>query len=129
MGDIIVDGAPMKMPGDPAGLPSVGGGFVGRERELDRIGALLMGSARLVTLIGPGGIGKTRLAEEAARRLHRARYTPVFAVRLATRLPKGADGGGHGGCAGRGVRGSLGVGRCGAETVCQRSIGIPGCRT
>jgi predicted ATPase/DNA-binding CsgD family transcriptional regulator len=44
----------------------------------------------LVTLIGSGGIGKTRLAEEAARRLHRARHTPVFAVRLA-RLPKSAD--------------------------------------
>ncbi|MBO0883049.1 MAG: AAA family ATPase, partial [Mycobacterium sp.] len=71
------------------GYPPVGGGFVGRERELDRIGALLKGPARLVTLIGPGGIGKTRLAEEAARRLHRARRTPVFAVRLA-RLPKGA---------------------------------------
>jgi predicted ATPase/DNA-binding CsgD family transcriptional regulator len=41
-------------------------------------------------LIGSGGIGKTSLAEEAARRLHRARRTPVFAVRLA-RLPKGAN--------------------------------------
>jgi predicted ATPase/DNA-binding CsgD family transcriptional regulator len=75
---------------DPAGLPPVRGGFVGRERELDRVGALLMGPARLVTLIGSGGIGKTRLAEEAARRLQRARRTPVFAVRLA-RLSKGAD--------------------------------------
>jgi predicted ATPase/DNA-binding CsgD family transcriptional regulator len=51
-----------------------------------------MGSARLVTLIGSGGIGKTRLAEEAARRLHRARHTPVWCVRLA-RLPRGADAG------------------------------------
>jgi predicted ATPase len=82
---------PARDPGDPTDLPSVGEGFVGRERELDRIGALLMGPARLVTLIGSGGIGKTRLAEEAARRLHRARRTPVFVVRLA-RLPKGADG-------------------------------------
>src|SRR5262245_60032520 len=76
--------------GDPAGLPPVRGRFVGREPELDRVGALLLGPARLVTLIGSGGIGKTRLAEEAARRLHRARRTPVFAVRLA-RLPRGAD--------------------------------------
>jgi predicted ATPase/DNA-binding CsgD family transcriptional regulator len=81
---------PASHPGDPAGLPPVGGGFVGRERELDRIGALLMGPARLVSLIGSGGIGKTRLAEEAARRLHRARRTPVWCVRLA-RLPTGAD--------------------------------------
>jgi predicted ATPase/DNA-binding CsgD family transcriptional regulator len=75
---------------DSAALPPIRGGFVGRERELDRVGALLMGPARLVTLIGSGGIGKTRLAEEAARRLHRARRTPVFAVRLAG-LPKGSD--------------------------------------
>jgi predicted ATPase/DNA-binding CsgD family transcriptional regulator len=75
---------------DLAGLPPVRGGFVGRESELDRVGALLMGPARLVTLIGSGGIGKTSLAEEAARRVHRARRTPVFAVRLAG-LAKGAD--------------------------------------
>jgi DNA-binding CsgD family transcriptional regulator len=83
----IVRGVPVRHRSDPAGLPPVGGGFVGRERDLDRVDALLLGPARLVTLIGPGGIGKTRLAEEAARRLHRARHTPVFAVRLA-RLPK-----------------------------------------
>jgi predicted ATPase len=76
---------------DPAGLPPLGeGSFVGRGRELDRIGALLLGPARLVTLIGAGGIGKTRLAEEAARRMHKARRTPVFAVRLA-RLPNGSS--------------------------------------
>jgi predicted ATPase/DNA-binding CsgD family transcriptional regulator len=64
--------------------------LLGRQHELDRVGAFLMGPPRLVTLIGSGGIGKTRLAEEAVRRLHRARRTPVFTVRLA-RLPKGAD--------------------------------------
>ncbi|WP_214412304.1 BTAD domain-containing putative transcriptional regulator [Sphaerisporangium fuscum] len=40
--------------------------FVGREQELRRIDAL--GGSRLVTIIGPGGIGKTRLAIEAAGR-------------------------------------------------------------
>ena len=40
--------------------------FVGREADLARVGALL-GGHRLVTLIGPGGAGKTRLAVEAAR--------------------------------------------------------------
>src|SRR2546429_15127 len=75
---------------DPVGLGPVGGEFVGRGRELDRVGALLMGPARLVTLIGSGGIGKTALAKEAARRLHKARHTPVFAVRLA-RLPRDGD--------------------------------------
>jgi predicted ATPase/DNA-binding CsgD family transcriptional regulator len=81
---------PTSRPGDPTGLSPAGGGFVGRGQELDRVGVLMMGPVRLVTLIGPGGIGKTRLAEEAAQRLHRARHTPVFAVRLAG-LPRGAD--------------------------------------
>ncbi|MGW4476333.1 BTAD domain-containing putative transcriptional regulator [Nonomuraea sp. NPDC004354] len=39
--------------------------FVGRAEELERLQALLE-EARLVTLIGPGGAGKTRLATEAA---------------------------------------------------------------
>ncbi len=79
-----------KLPNEPAGLPPTGGGFVGRGRELDRIAALVMGPDRLVTLIGLGGIGKTRLAEEVVRRLHKARHTPVWFARLA-RLPNGAD--------------------------------------
>jgi len=55
----------------PAGprheLPAQITSFVGREQELDRIDAQLS-RGRLVTLIGPGGAGKTRLAVEAARR-------------------------------------------------------------
>ncbi|MEU1727749.1 BTAD domain-containing putative transcriptional regulator [Nonomuraea sp. NPDC005692] len=39
--------------------------FVGRAEELAQVGARLRDS-RLVTLIGPGGAGKTRLAQEAA---------------------------------------------------------------
>ncbi|WP_020578025.1 AfsR/SARP family transcriptional regulator [Actinopolymorpha alba] len=42
--------------------------FVGREAELRRLGELLDG-ARLVTVAGPGGAGKTRLATELAARL------------------------------------------------------------
>jgi transcriptional regulator with XRE-family HTH domain len=42
--------------------------FVGRERELDELAALLGHRHRLVTLTGPAGSGKTRLAVEAARR-------------------------------------------------------------
>lgn len=45
-------------------LPAPVTSFVGRERELEQIRALLR-RGRLVTLIGPGGAGKTRLAREA----------------------------------------------------------------
>lgn len=42
--------------------------LVGRESELKELSTLLLsGAARLVTLTGPGGSGKTRLAIESAR--------------------------------------------------------------
>jgi predicted ATPase/DNA-binding CsgD family transcriptional regulator len=63
----------------PVGLTS----FVGRSRELAELEAAF-GSARLVTIMGPGGSGKTRLALEfAARRrkappdLHFVDLTPI----------------------------------------------------
>src|ERR1700730_11079152 len=72
------------------GLPAAADGFVGRDPELDRVIDLLLSSARLITLIGPGGIGKTRLATETVRRFRKATRTPVYWVRLA-RLIKGSD--------------------------------------
>jgi predicted ATPase/DNA-binding CsgD family transcriptional regulator len=46
-------------------LPADVSGFVGRSGELARLAGLL-GEARLVTVAGPGGVGKTRLALRAA---------------------------------------------------------------
>ncbi|WP_067480906.1 ATP-binding protein [Actinomadura hibisca] len=48
-------------------LPAQLTSFVGREEELKRVGRML-GEGRLVTLLGPGGAGKTRLAIEAGQR-------------------------------------------------------------
>ena len=50
------------------GMPLQLTSFVGRERELEEIGSLLAGS-RLLTLTGPGGCGKTRLALAARDRV------------------------------------------------------------
>jgi len=49
----------------PNNLPQQGTSFVGRERELDEIRSQL-GGARLLTLLGTGGLGKTRLSLEVA---------------------------------------------------------------
>ncbi|MEV5652582.1 AAA family ATPase [Nocardia sp. NPDC052254] len=70
-------------------VPSPADDFIGRERELDRLATLLLGSARLITVLGPGGIGKTRLVAEAVHRFRRPGQAPVPWVRLA-RLPKDA---------------------------------------
>jgi predicted ATPase/class 3 adenylate cyclase len=49
-------------------LPSQQTSFVGREKELEEVDALLRNpDSRLITFLGPGGIGKTRLAIESAR--------------------------------------------------------------
>ncbi|MCP2242125.1 BTAD domain-containing putative transcriptional regulator [Lentzea aerocolonigenes] len=64
--------------------------FVGRDDELNEIAALL-GQVRLVTLVGPGGAGKTRLATEAAARhpLHakgRVWFAALAGIRAAEDL-------------------------------------------
>ncbi|WP_243726693.1 ATP-binding protein [Actinocrispum wychmicini] len=48
-------------------LPAPLTSFIGRDEDLARIHTLLA-AGRLVTVLGPGGAGKTRLAVEAARR-------------------------------------------------------------
>ncbi|MGY1661589.1 ATP-binding protein [Geodermatophilus sp. SYSU D00705] len=52
-------------------LPAERSSFVGRRAELTRLRGLL-GESRLVTLVGPGGVGKTRLALRAAAELGRS---------------------------------------------------------
>jgi predicted ATPase/DNA-binding CsgD family transcriptional regulator len=55
--------------------------FIGRERDKAELSRLL-GCARLITLTGPGGAGKTRLALEVASELH-DQYDAVWFVDLA----------------------------------------------
>jgi hypothetical protein len=56
--------------------------FIGREREVAEMVDLLKGH-RLVTVVGMGGIGKTRLADFAARRVSDAFVDGAFFVELA----------------------------------------------
>ena len=64
-------------------LPVASSALVGRERELAEITGLLSDSARLITLTGPGGTGKTRLAVQAAAELVDGFGGGVFFVPLA----------------------------------------------
>jgi len=60
---------PLRSLGGPSRLPLPAAGLVGRERELAEVlGLVGEARSRLVTLIGPGGSGKTRMAVEVARR-------------------------------------------------------------
>jgi predicted ATPase len=94
-------------------VPTALSAFVGRARDLAGVGELL-GRARLVTLAGPGGVGKTRLAREAAvRGAAVADGTPPFPdgvwwVELAP-LPPGAD-------PAAAVAGALGVRQSGSDS-------------
>lgn len=74
-------------------VPELPGRFVGRTRELATLGALLDGpSERLVSLVGAGGAGKSRLALELARRAlgrfaHGVRLVRLAALEDAAHVP------------------------------------------
>ena len=65
-------------------LPRPASTFVGREAEVVELHSLLARGARLVTLTGPGGSGKTRLGIEAAGEVVGEFVHGVFWVGLAT---------------------------------------------
>lgn len=52
--------------------------FLGRQDPLNELRNRMTGDGRLVTLTGPGGTGKTRLASELGSRLHRRGYDVWF---------------------------------------------------
>jgi predicted ATPase len=65
-------------------LPRPASSFLGREAELAEVLSRIEAGARLITLTGPGGAGKTRLALEAASALVSDYKAGVFWVGLAT---------------------------------------------
>jgi len=102
-GVLAAEGAPERGP-DPAAssghlplgsptprhnLPAPTTAFVGREREIAAISALLANpECRLITLVGPGGIGKTRLSQHVAHTAidafaHGVYFVPLAPVRSA----------------------------------------------
>lgn len=76
---------PLRTPRAESRLPAPLSDFIGRAREIEA-GLEAVAANRLVTLTGPGGTGKTRLALQLARRLedefdHGAYFVPLAAAR------------------------------------------------
>ncbi|MEV6131456.1 BTAD domain-containing putative transcriptional regulator [Streptomyces violaceusniger] len=67
----------------PTNLPAPLTSFIGRDDDLTRVDTLLT-TGRLVTVLGPGGAGKTRLALEAARRHRHAWRDGVWLIDLVS---------------------------------------------
>lgn len=85
----------LKLTGDPnsfpaftapgTNLPVLPTPLIGRDRELEHLSQLLRDpQCRLLTLVGPGGIGKTRLAIETAVQLQDAFANGVYFISLAS---------------------------------------------
>ena len=85
---VVADGLPGAFPSlrtdaaAPTNLPASKTSFLGRAEQISEVSGLLE-RERLVTLVGPGGVGKTRLALEVARRLRGYFAGGVFFVPLA----------------------------------------------
>ncbi|MEU9475210.1 BTAD domain-containing putative transcriptional regulator [Streptomyces sp. NPDC048191] len=81
--ELLSEETPAPRPGPALGnLPARLTSFVGREADIAAIGADLT-AARLVTLLGPGGAGKTRLSQEAAETVRPTVPDGVWLAELA----------------------------------------------
>lgn len=72
------------VPAPRGNLPAALNAFVGRDAEITALATLLgQPAVRLVTLTGPGGVGKTRLAQQVAATLHPAFPDGIWWIDLA----------------------------------------------
>jgi predicted ATPase/DNA-binding winged helix-turn-helix (wHTH) protein len=80
----IAEPTPQADPPARMNLPTNGGAdLIGRDSDIDGV-QVLLSSYRIVTLTGPGGIGKTKLALEVARRLFPSFQGDICAVELVS---------------------------------------------
>ncbi|MGY5014056.1 BTAD domain-containing putative transcriptional regulator [Streptomyces sp. 900105755] len=81
-GELLDPAPPADAPARPGNLRARLTSFVGREADIEAIQGDLA-RARLVTLLGPGGAGKTRLSQEAAETVGHAARDGVWLAELA----------------------------------------------
>ncbi len=90
MESALPESAPPRTPGHTRSVAT----FIGRRREIDEARSCLQ-RTRLLTILGPGGVGKTRVAEELAVRTSRAfrdsfRWIDLAVVRDPESVPSAA---------------------------------------
>ncbi len=128
--DLPVEFPPIRTLADRTGnVPLQVSSFIGRAQEVEETAAAL-GQARLVTLTGPGGIGKTRLAMAVGERLRNRFGAGMVFVPLAAVSDSDAGAGRHRPGGGRRPCGG-GVAAAGAGRVVRRrpvaaDLGQPG---
>jgi class 3 adenylate cyclase len=84
VGDLGADFPPLRTVGTASSLPASATPLIGRERDHERLAGIFREPhVRLVTLTGPGGAGKTRLAVSAAELLSAGFGNGVYFVPLA----------------------------------------------
>ena len=79
--DVFTDPRSLRLPVVPSNLPRIHTTFVGRSDDVERTTKYLQNDHSVVTLIGPGGVGKTRLAIEVGHQF--APTEPVHFCNLA----------------------------------------------
>nr|CEL23301.1 Signal transduction response regulator / Disease resistance domain-containing protein [Kibdelosporangium sp. MJ126-NF4]CTQ94463.1 Signal transduction response regulator / Disease resistance domain-containing protein [Kibdelosporangium sp. MJ126-NF4] len=83
----LLRATPSEIPNNGTRLPAQLTSFVGRQHEMTELDTLLARD-RLITLVGPGGAGKTRLATEAASRAaDRVWFVHLAGLREAVDVP------------------------------------------
>ncbi|WP_185845727.1 BTAD domain-containing putative transcriptional regulator [Kibdelosporangium aridum] len=83
----LLRSTPAEVPNNGSRLPAQLTSFVGRGQELSELEGMLARD-RLITLVGPGGAGKTRLATEAASRtVDRVWFVHLAGLREAVDVP------------------------------------------
>jgi len=75
--------SPVRQRSIPSTLPRMDTKFIGRQKEMEQLEPLLENpEVRLLTLVGPGGVGKTRLAIQAAANVQQEFSQGVYFVEL-----------------------------------------------